>query len=241
MSAECKLGAYGLVSLTRSVSPASTRLDLAPRLCYALRRWPGSDACPRRAATCTTARGSVSLVELRQPRSRPATPTSSPLRSPSSSSAGHGRAPPPPAAPPAAVVPRPLPALRASPRCGPSARLVHVLVGIAEMDPAAGAPPCRPSTPRAPRLRAAKRALPPRLRTATVAAAPCLISCRRGRRAVPCPPRRALTTLAATPCCALLGRPWRPAARRGRRAACVAALPPHYLSLKDAKVEDNKT
>ena len=55
VSPECKLGAYGLVSLTRSVSPASTRLDLAPRLCYALRRWPGSDARPRHSATCTTA------------------------------------------------------------------------------------------------------------------------------------------------------------------------------------------
>ena len=134
---------------------------------------------PRRAPPAAV--GSRRRPRLRRPRSRPATPTSSPLRSPSSSSAGHGRAPPPPAAPPAAVAPRLLPAPRASPHRGPSARperappvlgrrhwlhgdgprhpavdadgavpragLVHVLVGVAEMDPAAGAPPCSSSMP----------------------------------------------------------------------------------------------
>ena len=101
VSAECKLGAYGLVSLTRSVSPASTRLDLVPRLCYALRRRPGSDARPRRAATCTTAALPASCCARTTAALPPRVAPSA-----SSSSASRGRVPPPPAALPAAVAPR---------------------------------------------------------------------------------------------------------------------------------------
>ncbi|KAG2618967.1 hypothetical protein PVAP13_3NG140717 [Panicum virgatum] len=303
VSAECKLGAYGLVSLTRSVSPASTRLDLAPRLCYALRRWAGSDARPRRAATCTTAAlsascrarttaasppraaphaaaaprrrawlrqprrapptavGSRRRPRLRRPRSRPVTPTSSPLRSPSSSSAGHGRAPPPPAAPPAAIVPRPLPAPCASPRRGPSARPEWAPPLLGRRPPASRrwTPPPRRrrrwrGTTGGPRPRARRRRGDgPRRRGSSLLelhAVPQHLELRgsaplSGPRLRGSGPRRWLrhrassrAAGAAVPCCALLGRPWRPVARRGRRAACVVALPPHYLSLKDAKDHD---
>ncbi|XP_039787547.1 Holliday junction resolvase MOC1, chloroplastic-like [Panicum virgatum] len=110
VSAECKLGAYGLVSLTHSVSLASTRIDLVPRLCYALRRWTGSDARPLRAAACTTAalprRPDRHVATARSSACRGRAPPPRMAPSASSSSDSRGRVPPPPTAPPAAIAPR---------------------------------------------------------------------------------------------------------------------------------------